>query len=297
MLRAAAKATVVSPLRARDRLRGLHMIEPRRPALGAAAVAREGDRLPGRRLPGAASCRYEQRAVVDGDCRSAAIAAASVLAKVTRDRYMRSAAERHPRLGLRDQRRLLDSRAPGGDQGATASRRCTGCRSSRSPTSSSRSASRPSRCFRARTRASRTRTRPRRGRARQPPAPVERDADRVEAQLGRPRPAAARSASHCRAMRRTWPRLRRPDRGQRPDGRRVRAHAGLDLAEHQAARVRGDQVELAVPRAEVALEHRVAARLEVAGGERLAERAEPLRWSTLMPPKLGRAARRVGDVV
>ncbi len=40
---------------------------------------------------------YEQRAVVDGDCRSAAIAAASVLAKVTRDRYMRRAAERHPR--------------------------------------------------------------------------------------------------------------------------------------------------------------------------------------------------------
>ena len=38
----------------------------------------------------------EQRAVVDGDCTSAAIAAASVLAKVTRDRYMRRAAERHP---------------------------------------------------------------------------------------------------------------------------------------------------------------------------------------------------------
>jgi ribonuclease HII len=38
----------------------------------------------------------EQRAVIDGDCRSAAIAAASVLAKVTRDRYMRRAAEHHP---------------------------------------------------------------------------------------------------------------------------------------------------------------------------------------------------------
>jgi ribonuclease HII len=35
-------------------------------------------------------------AVVDGDCRSAAISAASILAKVTRDRYMRRAAERHP---------------------------------------------------------------------------------------------------------------------------------------------------------------------------------------------------------
>ena len=39
---------------------------------------------------------YEQRAVVGGDSTSAAIAAASVLAKVTRDRYMRRAAERHP---------------------------------------------------------------------------------------------------------------------------------------------------------------------------------------------------------
>jgi ribonuclease HII len=39
---------------------------------------------------------HRQQAVVDGDCRSAAIAAASVLAKVSRDRYMRKAAERYP---------------------------------------------------------------------------------------------------------------------------------------------------------------------------------------------------------
>ena len=39
---------------------------------------------------------YEQRAVVDGDARSAAIAAASVVAKVSRDRYMRRVAELHP---------------------------------------------------------------------------------------------------------------------------------------------------------------------------------------------------------
>ena len=38
----------------------------------------------------------EQRAVVDGDARSAAIAAASIVAKVTRDRYMRSADCEHP---------------------------------------------------------------------------------------------------------------------------------------------------------------------------------------------------------
>jgi ribonuclease HII len=39
-------------------------------------------------LPG---CELEHRPVVDGDARSAAIAAASVVAKVTRDRYMRRA--------------------------------------------------------------------------------------------------------------------------------------------------------------------------------------------------------------
>jgi len=39
---------------------------------------------------------YEQRAIVDGDATSAAIAAASIIAKVTRDRFMRRAEERHP---------------------------------------------------------------------------------------------------------------------------------------------------------------------------------------------------------
>jgi len=41
-----------------------------------------------------------QRAVVDGDARSAAIAAASIVAKVTRDRYMRRADEQHPGWGF-----------------------------------------------------------------------------------------------------------------------------------------------------------------------------------------------------
>jgi ribonuclease HII len=39
---------------------------------------------------------HEQRAVIGGDAKSAAIAAASVIAKVTRDRYMRRADELHP---------------------------------------------------------------------------------------------------------------------------------------------------------------------------------------------------------
>jgi ribonuclease HII len=41
-------------------------------------------------------CGHEQEAVIDGDARSAAIAAASVVAKVTRDRYMQRAAEHLP---------------------------------------------------------------------------------------------------------------------------------------------------------------------------------------------------------
>ena len=47
----------------------------------------------GFRLPG---CTVEHRAVIDGDATSAAIAAASVIAKVTRDRFMRRAAHRYP---------------------------------------------------------------------------------------------------------------------------------------------------------------------------------------------------------
>jgi len=41
-----------------------------------------------------------QRAIVDGDARSAAIAAASIVAKVTRDRYMRRADAHHPGWGF-----------------------------------------------------------------------------------------------------------------------------------------------------------------------------------------------------
>jgi len=47
-------------------------------------------------------CRVPHRAVIEGDGRSAAIAAASVVAKVTRDQYMRRAAERHPGWGFEE---------------------------------------------------------------------------------------------------------------------------------------------------------------------------------------------------
>jgi ribonuclease HII len=43
---------------------------------------------------------WECRPVIDGDCKAAAIAAASILAKVSRDRYMRRADARHPGWGF-----------------------------------------------------------------------------------------------------------------------------------------------------------------------------------------------------
>lgn len=47
-------------------------------------------------------CPVAHRAVVKGDATSAAIAAASVIAKVTRDRYMHRAAEIYPGWGFED---------------------------------------------------------------------------------------------------------------------------------------------------------------------------------------------------
>jgi ribonuclease HII len=95
VLRAAARSVVVTRcVQGIDR-RGLHVtnLDALRSALLAVACKGTVCLVDGFRVP---AFGYEQRAVIDGDCRSAAIAAASVLAKVTRDRYMRRAAERHP---------------------------------------------------------------------------------------------------------------------------------------------------------------------------------------------------------
>jgi ribonuclease HII len=51
----------------------------------------------GFRLP---QCKVAHRQVIDGDARSAAIAAASVIAKVTRDRFMEGCEERYPGFGF-----------------------------------------------------------------------------------------------------------------------------------------------------------------------------------------------------
>jgi ribonuclease HII len=95
VLRAAARSTIVCRCVRGIDSRGLHVtnLDALRSAL--LGVARQGSvcLVDGFGVP---EFGFEQRAVIDGDCRSAAIAAASVLAKVTRDRYMRRAAERHP---------------------------------------------------------------------------------------------------------------------------------------------------------------------------------------------------------
>ena len=95
VLRAASRSVIVSRCVGGIDARGLHKtnLEALRTAL--LGVAREGCvcLVDGFKVP---DFGFDQRAVIDGDCRSAAIAAASVLAKVSRDRYMRRAAARHP---------------------------------------------------------------------------------------------------------------------------------------------------------------------------------------------------------
>src|SRR3954468_1961456 len=99
VLRAAARVSVVTRCVPGIDARGLHVtnLEALAAALdglkpdGAICLV-DGFRL-GKRGP-------EHRAVVEGDGRSAAIAAASVVAKVTRDRYMRRAGAAFPNWGF-----------------------------------------------------------------------------------------------------------------------------------------------------------------------------------------------------
>lgn len=95
VLRAAAKLSIVSRCVRGIDARGLHVtnIAALRAALMRVACPGSICLVDGFKLP---DFGFEQRAVIGGDSRSAAIAAASVLAKVTRDRYMRRAHELHP---------------------------------------------------------------------------------------------------------------------------------------------------------------------------------------------------------
>ncbi len=95
ILRIAAKAAIVSRCAPGIDARGLHVTNLaalrdalRRVACEGCICLSDGFSL-GR-------IGFEQRAVIGGDAKSAAIAAASVLAKETRDRYMRRADATHP---------------------------------------------------------------------------------------------------------------------------------------------------------------------------------------------------------
>jgi ribonuclease HII len=98
VLSAAARVTVVSRCVSGIDSRGLHRTN--------LAALRDALRCVTRAIPGEVVCLIDgfavpeferpQRPIVNGDATSAAIAAASIVAKVTRDRYMHRADELHP---------------------------------------------------------------------------------------------------------------------------------------------------------------------------------------------------------
>ena len=98
VLRSAARVAVVSRCVRGIDARGLHRtnLAALRDAVSAVTHDVDGDvicLLDGFSVP---DFGRPQRAIVDGDATSAAIAAASIVAKVTRDRYMRHADSEHP---------------------------------------------------------------------------------------------------------------------------------------------------------------------------------------------------------
>jgi ribonuclease HII len=102
VLRAAERVSVVVRCAGGIDRRGLHVtnIEALSLALERLAPGAEAISLvDGFRLP---RCSVPHRRVVQGDAKSAAIAAASVIAKVTRDRYMRDIAAQHPGWGFEE---------------------------------------------------------------------------------------------------------------------------------------------------------------------------------------------------
>ena len=103
VLRAAQRVSVVVRCAAGIDRRGLHVtnIEALSLALERLAPPEAGSiaLVDGFRLP---RCAVPHRPVIQGDGTSAAIAAASVIAKVTRDRYMREVASQHPGWGFEE---------------------------------------------------------------------------------------------------------------------------------------------------------------------------------------------------
>jgi len=95
ILRIAANVSIVSRCAPGIDERGLHVTNLAALHRALANVAREGCICLSDGFP-VAELGFQQRAVIGGDATSAAIAAASVIAKETRDRYMRRADALHP---------------------------------------------------------------------------------------------------------------------------------------------------------------------------------------------------------
>jgi ribonuclease HII len=95
ILRTAAKVVIVSRCAPGIDERGLHVTNLAALHEALRRVACPGCICLSDGFP-VAALEHEQRAVVGGDAKSAAIAAASVIAKETRDRYMRRADRKHP---------------------------------------------------------------------------------------------------------------------------------------------------------------------------------------------------------
>jgi len=95
VMRTAVKVNIVSRCVRGIDARGLHRTNLAALREALTGVARPGTLclIDGFPVP---SFGYDQRAIVDGDATSAAIAAASVIAKVSRDRFMRRMEERYP---------------------------------------------------------------------------------------------------------------------------------------------------------------------------------------------------------
>jgi ribonuclease HII len=102
VLKAAERVSVVVRSASGIDRRGLHVTNIEALSLALERLAPGDDAISlvdGFRLP---RCGVPHRRVVKGDATSAAIAAASVIAKVTRDRYMREVAPRHPGWGFEE---------------------------------------------------------------------------------------------------------------------------------------------------------------------------------------------------
>jgi ribonuclease HII len=102
VLRAAERVSVVIRSASGIDRRGLHVTNIEALSLALERLAPGEDAISlvdGFRLP---RCGVPHRRVVKGDATSAAIAAASVIAKVTRDRYMQEVAPRHPGWGFEE---------------------------------------------------------------------------------------------------------------------------------------------------------------------------------------------------